>query len=332
MVSLPARIDGPVQDVDEQIDENENSPRDEREAHDAVVVGAQDRVDGVEAQARPVEHAFDHDGAGEQDAEDQADLRHRADERVAQHVLPDDHALRQAHGVLIEHEVGVDGIEHAGAGEAHDGRHGGKGQRHDGQDEVRDDVREDGPVALDEGVDEEEAGHGIGTPAVGAALQRRPAELHGEQQLEQDREPEAGDGEAGDREEAQGMVDDGIAPCRRDDAERNAEQDGDDDGDQGQLDGRRHAREQILGDRALRVEAGAEIAGDDGLEIAPELHGERLVEPELLLDGIDLGLCRAFAGQHDRGIGRNDVADGEHDQQQADQRGHKPRQPLQDES
>ena len=63
-----------------------------------------------------------------------------------------------------------------------------------------------------------------GKPAQ-AAVERRPAEAHGEEELQHDAEPEARDGEPGDGDDAQGVVEHRVAPERGDDAEGNADDD-----------------------------------------------------------------------------------------------------------
>src|SRR4030095_6594668 len=54
-------IDEGMGDVDEQVHDDEDRARPDREAHHRVVVRAEDRVNSVRTDPWPVEHTFGHD-------------------------------------------------------------------------------------------------------------------------------------------------------------------------------------------------------------------------------------------------------------------------------
>ena len=89
-----------------------------------------------------------------------------------------------------------------------------------------DDIPEDLAIPHQHRIHQEDPGHKIGSPAVNPPLQGRPAKLHREQKLEQDCQPERRNGQPGDREHAQDVIQHRIAIDRRDDAQRNADHGG----------------------------------------------------------------------------------------------------------
>lgn len=166
-------------------------------------------------------------------------------------------------------------------------------------------------VLIDERVDHVEAGDRLRPPAFHAAGQRRDAEAHGKEQLQQDGEPEAGNGEARDGDEAQPVIHPGIAPQRADDAERHAYQCGDHHRDKRELQCRRQPAKQILRDRAPGINAAAHVAAEDGLHVAQELNVQRLVQTQPRAQLRDGGGGSILAGGKCRRIGRDDVRDDE---------------------
>ena len=166
--------------------------------------------------------------------------------------------------------------------------------------------------------------------SVDAAVERRHAEPHRKEELQQQRQPERGDGQPGDADDPQDVVEQRIALERRYHAERNAERDRQRDRHQGQLQGGRQALCQVLRYRPLAVDADAEIARHDVAEVPHELHPERLVVAELDAHRLDLRRRGVLAQENAHRIGGNDVGDQEDDDDQPGQRRHEPGQSRQD--
>ena len=103
------------------------------------------------------------------------------------------------------------------------------------------------------------------------------------------------------------------------DAHQDAEDEGEQRGAEGELQRRRHALGEQGRDGLAELVGGAELEAGRGEEIAPELHGNGLVEPELSPEGQPLGrrgigadhLVHRVAGEAEHGEG--DDADGEED-------------------
>ena len=168
-------------------------------------------------------------------------------------------------------------------------------------------------------VDQEEPGDRVGPPAVDPALQRGDPELHREEELEQDREPEGGDGKPRHGEDPQDMVDPRVPVHGRDDPKRDPDDGRQGDRDKRKLERRRKPVHEIVGNRPLCIEADAEVALRHADHIVPELHRDRLVDSELGLQRRDLLGRGVVAGDERNGIGRDDVADGEGDHQKPQQ-------------
>ena len=158
------------------------------------------------------------------------------------------------------------------------------------------------------------------TPGILAAG-RQPAELHGEDQHQQQRQHEARHGEAGDGRDHHRPIDRRAAMQRGVDAGRNA----DADLDQQRGKRQRQRRRNALGDQRDRRPAvahrAAEFALGDRAEIVEILHPDRLIEAPGLAEGRD-HLRRRF-GSHDHqrriaGQAQHDEGEGddEHDRQQ----------------
>jgi hypothetical protein len=150
-------------------------------------------------------------------------------------------------------------------------------------------------------------------------LHRRDAELHAEHELQQDRQPECRHREARDGHEPHRLVEQGVAIERRDDAERQPDQHRHDGRRDRELERCRQPLQQVIGDRALGIEADSHVARDHVGDVAHELLRQRLVEPEPLAHRLDLCRRGVLAGHHPRGIGRDDVRHHENDQRQPEQ-------------
>ena len=156
--------------------------------------------------------------------------------------------------------------------------------------------------------------------AVAPALHREPAELVGEEVLEDDDVDE-------DRDRQPDRADDHHQPVGQraahvGDGEREA------DGDQRLEDQQRHqhrqrraeARGEDVRDLLVGAPRRAEIAGQHLLDEDPELDPERLVDAELAPDVVDLLLVRDLAGEHVRGVAADPVEQDEHEQDDPEHR------------
>ena len=153
-----ARVEQPVhqvgQDVDRRIDD---ADQEGYRQHD-LVVGGEDRLYHVIADPRPVENCLDDDGPGDQRAEQQPDLRYRGDDRIAQHINPDQPTARIADRALVQHEILLQGFEHAGPGKAGDRRQPAERQSDRRQDQMPQRIPERVEAAGEQAVDQQEAG------------------------------------------------------------------------------------------------------------------------------------------------------------------------------
>ena len=153
------------------------------------------------------------------------------------------------------------------------------------------------------------------------ALHRQPSELDREQIDQQVADDEHRHREADHRQHHDGAVD----PRRGLPGGEHAERDGDDNCQQERRGGQRYGRLDALRDQLvdglMREDGDAEIASENPADPAHELHGQRIVEAELLADGVDLHLSGVVADD-DRGrVARrqmqqqeNEDRDGRHDQ------------------
>ena len=166
---------------------------------------------------------------------------------------------------------------------------------------------EDRPVAGKRRVHKVKAGdEGRRSEARGDAADGllEPAELPVQDELEEEAQPERRDGQPADSDEPDQEV--GPSPARHggDDAERDGQADVDQHRDGGQLEGRREALHEIVGDGLSGLDRAAEVAVDEVAEVARVLDGQGAVEAEVLADGADLTLVRARPRQEPRGVGR----------------------------
>ena len=166
-------------------------------------------------------------------------------------------------------------------------------------------------------VDQQEAGDRLDEILHGdAARDRRPAELHREQQDQQQAPPEDRHRIAGERDAHHAVVEDRVAPHRRDDAGRQAEDEREQDRAERELDGRRKQRREFRDHRLMRDDRVAEIALQHAADVDAVLHEHRLVEAVLLAqlrmpDRIDAALA---------GHGLDRIAGNEADQDEGEQR------------
>ncbi len=153
-------------------------------------------------------------------------------------------------------------------------------------------------------------------PQRGEGDRRQPIEEVQQRQDHQHAQPERGHGEPGDGDEADDVVDPGVAQQRRDGAERQRHRHGDEHRQDGELEGELEAQPDLVDDGALRPHRFAEIERDEPDHPVAELGGERLIEAKpgaLALDHV-LRDIAAFAAQ----LELDDVAghDAEHDEDQ----------------
>src|SRR5438445_6152466 len=113
-----ARVKHAIDDIRRQINDAEKQSYEERDAHDGLKVERDRRLQRVQTDARPVEHAFDEYGAAQRKAEQKADGRRGGDQRVFEHVLEQNDALRNAAGTRHAHEVLLQRLQHIRAQQA----------------------------------------------------------------------------------------------------------------------------------------------------------------------------------------------------------------------
>ena len=139
------------------------------------------------------------------------------------------------------------------------------------------------PVAGQQRVDQQEAGDRLDKILHGdAARDRRPAELHREQQDQQQAPPEDRHRIAGERDPHHAVIEDRVAPHRRDDAGRQSEAQREQDGAERKLDGRREQRREFGDHRLMGDDRAAEVAAHQPRQIEAVLHHDRLIEAVFL--------------------------------------------------
>ena len=147
-------------------------------------------------------------------------------------------------------------------------------------------------------VDREEAGDRLDVvPDVDAAGHRRPAELHREQQDQQQAPPEDRHRVAGERHAHHAVVEHRVAAHRGDDAGGNADHEREQDRAQRELDRRGKQRQELVQHRRLRDHRLAEVAVQHAADVDAVLHEHRPVEAVLLEQlrvprGVDAALAR----------------------------------------
>ena len=111
-----------------------------------------------------------------------------------------------------------------------------------------------------------------------------------------------------------------VLPHRRPDPERNAEPGAEQDREGRELDRRRHHCGDVLGHRLPGPERGPEVAAQHIAEIAGELHIDRLVHPQLLVDLLVGGRVGLLADDRPHRVDRHQPPDREGEDQKPDQR------------
>ncbi len=150
--------------------------------------------------------------------------------------------------------------------------------------------------------------------AVSPALDRKPAELVGEEILEDDDVDEDRDRQAHRADDHHHAVGQRSAHVR--DRERQADRDQRVEDEQRNQHGQRgtEARRQDVRYLLVGAPARAEVGGEDLLDEDPELHVVRLVDAELAADVVDLLLVADLAGQDVRRVAADGVEKHEHQQ------------------
>ena len=191
------------------------------------------------------------------------------------------------------------------------------------QDQVVHRVPEHVPVAGDRGVDEQKAGHRIDHPVVEVAdapAAADPAEPGVEDDQPDHPGPEDRHRMPEQRHDPHQVVGRPVLPDRRPDPERDAEPRPEQDREGRELDRRRHHRRDVLGHRLPGPERGPEVAAQRVAEIPRELHVDRLVHPQLLVDllvGRRVGL---LADDRPHRVDRHQPPDREGEDEKPDQR------------
>ena len=114
------RIDVGVQNVDRQVDRQDQHRLQDDDRLQQREVAIDHRLVGQPADAGPGEHRLRDDRAGDQIADEHAPQRQHRDQRVAQAMLPDHHALAQSLDARQLDEFAVHHLQHAGAHQAHE--------------------------------------------------------------------------------------------------------------------------------------------------------------------------------------------------------------------
>src|SRR5690606_37747109 len=176
-------IDQEVQQVYQQVDHNKYQGNQTEVGRHHGDVGKLHGLDKQQTHARPLENGFRHDGKGDDAAQLQTrdgDNRHHG---VFQGVAKVDSALRQATGTSKFDVVGAQDFQHLGAHQTQDQRELEQTERDGGQDQMLDTV----PAKQ------------AGTPPAklqdfSPGITGQPAQLHGEDQDQQDTDQEGGQG------------------------------------------------------------------------------------------------------------------------------------------
>ena len=250
-----------------------------------------DRLHGQPADAGIGEHRLRDHRAAQEVPQLEPDRGHDRDRPVAEGVPQDHRPLAHALRPRRPEEVLVQDLEHARPRDARGPGHGPDAEGHGGQD--------DGERAL-------------------GAVDRHPAEVHGEDEDQEDAEPERGHALARERERHRSGVQEGAPPHRGQDAERQRDEDRQHDGGDRERGRRREALEDQR-QRGLAVPEGApEVALDGPRQEVPVLLRQRPVEPEGGAHDLVVRLRALRPHVERRGIARemDDEEDGEGDADQ----------------
>ena len=148
----------------------------------------------------------------------------------------------------------------------------------------------EGPeVAGEQRVDRVHAGHEgrRGRAGIEPAGARQPAELHREDEKQDQAGPEDGDRRAEQREEPRAVIDAAVAEARREHAEHDPAQRAEEHRRDHQLQRRGQPLGDVVEHRPLGAEGGAEVAGDEIADIDDVLLRNALVQAPALAGGLD---------------------------------------------
>ena len=153
---------------------------------------------------------------------------------------------------------------------------------------------------------------------------RKPAQLDGEKEQQDDGRDKGGKGKPGQRGDPHDIIDEAVAPHRRPDAERHAERDAERERDQGQVDGPRQNVEHFGEHRLTGDHGDAPVAAQSIAEEARILQRDGLIEAEPDMQRFDR-LARGLVAEDElRRIARQDAHDhedeGEHREQRHERR------------
>src|SRR5204862_3795178 len=112
------RVEDRVERVDAEVDEDDDRHHDEVDALDHRIVSLVDRVEQEAAHARQPEDGLDDDGAADDLWKLGAEQGHDRDDRVAERVLHEDHALAEPLGPRRADVVLPQYLQQHAAGEA----------------------------------------------------------------------------------------------------------------------------------------------------------------------------------------------------------------------
>ena len=130
-----ARVDGVVQQVDDEVDDDEHQRDEAQVGGHHRDVGELHRLDEQQPHAGPLEHRLGDDRERDDRAELQADDRDHRHQRVLERVAEVDRAVGKAAGARELDVVGAQHLEHLRAHQAHDQRQLEQRQRDRGQDQ-----------------------------------------------------------------------------------------------------------------------------------------------------------------------------------------------------
>jgi hypothetical protein len=147
-------------------------------------------------------------------------------------------------------------------------------------------------------------------------------ERHAEQELQHERHPERRDGEAADRENAQGVVHEAVVMQGGEQPERHPEEGGERHREERQFERRGQAVEDFRRHRHLGEEADPERARAELPHIDDELLDQRLVEAVFGAQRRDLCRGGVVAGEDRRRVAWHDAHhhEDEHEQPEQDRR------------
>ena len=161
---------------------------------------------------------------------------------------------------------------------------------------------------------------------------RQPAELHREDEFQDDPEEEDRNRDPEQRADQAAVVEQAAVVFRGQEPERDPDERREDRGCDREFDSGREATLDLLGHRPSRRDTRAEVALDDGLQVRDVLDGQRLVEAVLLLDLGDRRFGGPLSEQGFRRAAGQHPDPGEDEDRKAEQDRHEKQEPADDES